>query len=98
MFRNQGNKYQGRSKRRNSNKSKSKHSFAGLSRAAWLGTFAFIILVGLLLAIPVIDKVLAANPNAGTLTPSGPNVTWNGLALDYVNPVNASEANCQDGT
>ena len=50
------------------------------------------------LALPIINKVLAADPSAGSIAPSGPNVTWNGLPLDYVNPVSASESTCQDGT
>jgi len=50
-----------------------------------------------LIAWPTLTAVLAADPGAGTLSPAGPSVTWNGLAVDYANPVSASEQNCQDG-
>ena len=50
-----------------------------------------------LLMLPVLTTVLASNPSAGTLSPAGPSVTWNGMAADYANPVSASEQNCQDG-
>ena len=51
-----------------------------------------------LITWPALRTVLAANPGAGTLSPAGPSVTWNGLAVDYANPVSASEKTCQDGT
>jgi hypothetical protein len=56
---------------------------------------ALISMVVLLL--PALRTVSASNPAAGTLSPGGPSVTWNGMAADYANPVSASEQNCQDG-
>jgi len=55
--------------------------------------FALALITG-----PVLTAVLAADPGAGTLSPAGPSVTWNGLAVTYANPVSASEQTCQDGT
>jgi hypothetical protein len=49
------------------------------------------------LLLPALRTVSASNPAAGTLSPAGPSVTWNGMAADYANPVSASEQNCQDG-
>ncbi|HEY3025918.1 MAG TPA: hypothetical protein VGJ55_07200 [Pyrinomonadaceae bacterium] len=57
-----------------------------------------LVLSMALIAWPALTAVLAADPGAGTLSPAGPSVSWNGLAVDYANPVSASEKNCQDGT
>lgn len=56
-----------------------------------------VIFAMALISGPALTAVLAADPSAGTLSPAGPSVTWNGLAADYANPVSASEQNCQDG-
>jgi len=52
-----------------------------------------VLVVGAALIIPLallIDGVQASNPAAGTISPAGPSVTWDGMAADYANPVSAS--------
>lgn len=78
-----------------------KSSKKGL-RVSSIGPLAFVaitalILSAVLLALPALTTVLASNPSAGTLSPAGPSVTWNGMPADYADPVSASEKNCQDG-
>lgn len=68
-----------------------------LSLAGHLTT-VIILALAIWAALPMLPRVLASNPGAGTLSSSGPSVTWNGLAVDFANPVSANEATCQDGT
>jgi hypothetical protein len=70
---------------------------SAISSLAIVAVGATLIMVLALFTLPLFDSVQASNPAAGTLSPSGPSVTWDGMAADYANPVSASEQNCQDG-
>ena len=86
-----------RNSKRCGGKTRSKNGLkSSVSPLAVVAVSAFIISIALLM-LPVLTTTLASNPAAGTLSPAGPSVTWNGMAADYANPVSASEQNCQDG-
>jgi hypothetical protein len=75
-----------------------KSSTSGLNSSAAPIFFVAAALISMaVLLLPALRTVSASNPAAGTLSPAGPSVTWNGMPADYANPASASEQNCQDG-
>ena len=87
---------------RSSNHGRGKKSSQNGIKPSFLSPFGVVAMAALifsaaLLALPTLTTVLASNPSAGTLSPAGPSVTWNGMPADYANPVSASEQNCEDG-
>src|ERR1044072_1163850 len=97
---NEGLRLRQRSHHRYSNQSDSRKSLSHNSKAsaARLAAVAVVLFALTVITWPVLTAALASDPAAGTISPSGPSVTWNGLALTYANPVSASEQTCQDGT
>ena len=68
-------------------------------KARLLGAFAFVMFVLAIVGANtplVLRKALASNPSAGTLSPTGAPVTWNGLPITNAN-AQATEAGCQEG-
>lgn len=75
-------------------------TIGGIEVSSIRPTLAAVIVLTIsaaILAFPVLRTVLASSPGSGAISPGGPSVTWSGMPADYVNPVSASEANCQDG-
>ena len=48
-------------------------------------------------ALLIVQTASASDPASGVLSPTGAPINWNGLAVTYVNPVDAAEGACQDG-
>ena len=64
-----------------------------------VGAIGMAAVLALLLGVISITlrTTQAASPAAGSISPAGPSVTWNGFGATHADP-QATEAGCQDGT